>query len=136
MQYFKSRKIWQEIGEIVQKEREIMPEILAEMLPFIEQLVVKVLAVGDEQENERERVVLEFIEKARVEKKNFGWFKLVPYHFLQKEKEENEIAKQSFDSKERNSLRKDSTFQKVHVHTCSPHQPCFFSHKFDFIGIR
>jgi len=74
----------EEVGEFFVHESEITQEQKDRMEPFMERLVAQVLAVGEgderEKQEEREKVVLEFFEKSRVEEKNFGW-QLRPYCF-------------------------------------------------------
>lgn len=109
--YTKNKKVSREIGESALKEKEISPEKFAEMFPFMEQLVAQVLVVGHEKTHERERIILEHIEKARIEKGNFGWIKLLPFHFL--DEKEDEKTSQDLDFREGIKRQRDETFDKV-----------------------
>lgn len=112
-QYDKNGNVLQEAGDPTGKEKEITPEKLETMLPFIEELVVAVLKVGEEEEKykDREALVLEYIQKAIVEKGNFGWPALVPYYF--KKDKETEDEKRTYDDRELTRTTKETNFQKV-----------------------
>lgn len=113
LRYNNTKKEYQEVGEPGFKERELTPEKLTEMIPFIEQMVAQLLILGEgeEKRSEKEKIVLEYLDKARVEKGNFGWANLVPYYFL--EEKDNVEAQYKLNVKESIRRWRDETFQEV-----------------------